>query len=108
MTRARGKIRGLINIGAKRRNLMKNKNLLNVVSLMAFATTCVASGVLALNTKVANAGSEGVFHELGASVRVSTTDKGSVSRSVCLKIRRATAMKSVRSLSLKTCLAMLC
>lgn len=55
---------------------MKNKKLLKVVSLMALATTCVASGVLALNTKVANAASEGVFHELGASVRVSTTDKG--------------------------------
>ena len=55
---------------------MKNKKLLKVVSLMALATTCVASGVLALNTKVANAASEDVFHELGASVRVSTTDKG--------------------------------
>ena len=55
---------------------MKNKKLLKVVSLMALATTCVASGVLALNTKVASAASEGVFHELGASVRVSTTDKG--------------------------------
>ena len=43
---------------------------------MALATTCVASGVLALNTKAADAASEGVFHELGASVRVSTTDKG--------------------------------
>ena len=54
---------------------MRNKKMLKVVSLIALATTCIVSGAFAFNTKVANAETEGVFHELGASVRIST-DKG--------------------------------
>ena len=54
---------------------MRNKKMLKVVSLIALATTCIVSGAFAFNTKVANAETEDVFHELGASVRIST-DKG--------------------------------
>ena len=54
---------------------MRNKKMLKVVSLIALATTCIVSGAFVFNTKVANAETEDVFHELGASVRIST-DKG--------------------------------
>ena len=54
---------------------MKKKKILKVVSLMTAATACVAAGAFALNVSTAKAETEDVFHELGASVRVST-DKG--------------------------------
>jgi len=54
---------------------MRNKKMLKVVSLIVLATTCIVSGAFAFNTKVANAETEDVFHELGASIRIST-DKG--------------------------------
>ena len=54
---------------------MRNKKTLKVASLMAVATACVALGAFAFTPKTANAESEDVFHELGASVRVSS-DKG--------------------------------
>ena len=54
---------------------MKNKKILKVVSLMTAATACAVAGVFALNMNTANAASEDVFHELGASVRVAE-DKG--------------------------------
>ena len=54
---------------------MRNKKMLKVVSLIVLATTCIVSGAFAFNTKVSDAETEDVFHELGASVRIST-DKG--------------------------------
>ncbi len=54
---------------------MKSKKMIKVVSLMAMLTACVVSGAFALNAKTASAENEEIFHELGASVRVST-DKG--------------------------------
>ena len=54
---------------------MKNKKILKVVSLMTAATACAVAGAFAFNVNTAKAETEDVFHELGASVRVSA-DKG--------------------------------
>jgi hypothetical protein len=54
---------------------MRNKKTLKVASLIAVATACVALGAFAFSPKIANSESEDVFHELGASVRISS-DKG--------------------------------
>ncbi len=54
---------------------MKSKKTLKIASITAIAAACVLSGALAINTNTASAASEDIFHELGASVRVSA-DKG--------------------------------
>ena len=53
---------------------MKNKKVA-IISFMAMATACAISAATATNATLASAAGEDVFHELGASVRVSS-DKG--------------------------------
>ncbi len=55
---------------------MKSNKKLKVVSLTTLAAACVLSGVFALNANTAAAAEEDKFHEVGASIRVSSKDKG--------------------------------
>jgi uncharacterized protein YjdB len=55
--------------------MMRKNRKIQIISLLALCATCAMSGVFALNAYTAKADSEAIFHELGASVRVSS-DKG--------------------------------
>ena len=54
---------------------MKKNGQMKLVSLLALCATCAASGALALQSYTAKAELETTFHELGASIRVSS-DRG--------------------------------
>ena len=54
---------------------MKSNKKLKIVSLTTLAAACVLSGAFALNANTAMA-EEDTFHEVGASIRVSSQDKG--------------------------------
>ncbi len=54
---------------------MKSNRILKIMALMAIFLVCTLLGVLSLHTPTAKA-DESTFHELGASIRVSTNNSG--------------------------------